>query len=488
MPLDVPLPALGIWSGSLAKNEGRRDDYTVTIPQPGMYRVLASAFTRSSEHIHDDHGQLIQNEAHAEIWLWVDEQGGRVLDRFDPGLFPKGSVVAEGPLRFRQNRSTPATPMADDMVAASSTCPAESTCGQVYYLNKTTGASVPLAGASVNVDFYDAYTGNLAGGSGDVTDAQGWFEVSCPAYNEDGKLQVLARNLDFEIKPTVVATTWIDYSDCGWTMNVGADADPSHVFSNFRAVKARADGIFQYTRPKIVVNIDYNGCEGIFGFGSKTSCYSRLHDEITIISGPDDFGNPDHVWGSLGYYVAGHEYGHAYHYTAAGGYDGPSNCSSHSYDKVTSLSCALVEGFADFFSVAVGGDYYYDVVEHNYGWQSGRDNSAVEGVVAAFLYDLIDSNADISADGVQYPGAYVAEIFRTGEVERSPGDWFRPADGIDYLIYNFEDQVDPAVTASSVYFTYRSSDPINQRNSAIKPGTWSASAVRSLWRSVIYQE
>lgn len=73
--------------------------HTLRIPAPGYYRVVAKAASSDSTIVGGD-GRWVRNSAVTTVWLWISEEGGKVTKRFDATLFPKGAVVAPGPLRF----------------------------------------------------------------------------------------------------------------------------------------------------------------------------------------------------------------------------------------------------------------------------------------------------------------------------------------------------------------------------------------------------
>lgn len=108
----------------------------------------------------------------------------------------------------------------------------------------------------------------------------------------------------------------------------------------------------------------------------------------------------------------------------------------------------------------------------------------IEGAVAAFFFDITDG-ANESHDHVCYPGSYVANIIETCSV--LDGGWQR-ADGMDHLIYCFEQEVDPTVTGSGTYFPTRSVDPTDQEEWATEPSGWSQADVRTLWTCNLYGE
>lgn len=164
--------------------------------------------------------------------------------------------------------------------------------------------------------------------------------------------------------------------------------------------------------------------------------------------------------------------------------------SPHYLDGPHNLRCAFSEGFADYHGAAtrpdLGSYIYRSRIESNAYYPGTRyhgsdgdpnDGSIIEGAVAAFLYDLTDP-ANESHDQVQYPGSYVADIIRTCKTP------VYRANGVDHLVYCFEQIVDSAISSS--YFRTRSSPPSSISESATEPAGWSRSAIRTLWLRNLY--
>jgi hypothetical protein len=198
-----------------------------------------------------------------------------------------------------------------------------------------------------------------------------------------------------------------------------------------------------------------------------------------------------------------HELGHAAHEKALNGNVAGGSCPSpHYLDGAYNLACAYSEGFGNFHAAAIRSSeigYYYSYFQYNDGYPghtysgntvtgTSTDGSINESAVAAFLLDLTDSDSE-THDLTAYPGSYVSQVIRTCEVYRRISwisTWVR-ATGVDHLTYCFENQVDPAVTGSSVYFTTRSPDPTGQRESAAEPfGSWNRWNIRTVWLRDLY--
>lgn len=111
--------------------------------------------------------------------------------------------------------------------------------------------------------------------------------------------------------------------------------------------------------------------------------------------------NQTRVFGEDGRWVTVHEYGHAFHRVALEPMASYfcSDDGEHSVGGAYTLSCALGEGFPDFFAAWVAGDrltssygnsdYWF---EQN-GYRGNGDGSIIEGAVAGFFLDLVDSSS-----------------------------------------------------------------------------------------------
>jgi len=97
----VPTVPEGSWHTAMTAQTHFEREISITIAQPGYYRVLLSAFTRSDEGPLRE-GRLVSDQAHAGAWLWIAESGGRETATFDRSIIPPGFQTQPGilcPLR-----------------------------------------------------------------------------------------------------------------------------------------------------------------------------------------------------------------------------------------------------------------------------------------------------------------------------------------------------------------------------------------------------
>lgn len=473
---------------------------SIVFPRPGYYSVWASA-TSTDTSVYE--GQQVQNAEHKVLYVWISETGGKVMERLDPALIPDESVPGLGPLRRRGAAG------AGSAVRASlqTTIPV-----LVDYWNADASTYTPVPNATYSVQAWSS-TGSLLQTLRGQTDANGYINIPCSAgsrfvvsaWAQNGYAAVGSTPSNYRGGEQIVNATYYASTDCGITMYPTAPSDVSHVFNNMTTTAANAYTFFGYTRPvNLPVLLVYSETQPYSSY-CPTSGYlgcSSGNDFVRIntYSG-STYGNQ--VWGSNGVWVQGHEFGHAYHEKALGGYveqfwRAASCASNHPVTGASKLGCAYPEGFADYFAVATRGDatgYEYGFeISYYYIGQPTRpaDGSIVEGAVASLFYDITDANrwgtgtaggtVDEAHDAVAYPGRLVADMVRTCEVTES-GVWKR-ASGIDHIVHCLEKAVYPAITGSATYFPTRSPDPTAQRSSSSV--TWDATQTRKLWLKNLY--
>jgi hypothetical protein len=226
------------------------------------------------------------------------------------------------------------------------------------------------------------------------------------------------------------------------------------------------------------------------------------------------------TWGDDGFFVAAHEYGHAFHNTALGGIGaGSGQCpgSGHFLNSAYNLQCAYTEGFGTFYGSLVmqdslvGANYeglvespntaptlwtylsagsWCDASTSYLSCTAGQttDGGRAEIPVAAFLYDLADNSATangtpgVDDDAVAYGPAWVADVVTSCQVYQASA-WIR-SNGPDHLIYCFEQRL--GNYAQQGYFPTRSPVPTNASWSGSLPGGWNADAVKAVWQNVMY--
>ncbi|MEE8175312.1 MAG: hypothetical protein V3T97_01715 [Gemmatimonadota bacterium] len=102
------------------------------------------------------------------------------------------------------------------------------------------------------------------------------------------------------------------------------------------------------------------------------------------------------------------------------------------------------------------------------------------------LWDLVDSTNETAFDALAVSAGYLGDVVETCDVKEG-SIWKRP-NGIDHLIFCFEQEIDSAVTGSSVYCPARSSHPNDFRESATEPSGLTKQKVRDIWTHNLYNE
>lgn len=208
--------------------------------------------------------------------------------------------------------------------------------------------------------------------------------------------------------------------------------------------------------------------------------------------------NYSRAFGEDGWFVTMHEYGHAYMWGGieewrTGYYCSPSG--THTMYGEYTVTCAYVEGFADFFSARVAGDSLTSDPSAYSDWDAERnlyralgDGAIIEGAFSGFLYDLFDDGSELDSeyntadgddDSVAYPATYLVEVIQTCSL-----DGQSKINGTDELVYCLEDSLG-AYSASQTYSTeWRNYSTVSV--SATKPYGWSGTDIRALWLYNLY--
>jgi hypothetical protein len=490
---------------SLGRGQRTHVSANLTIPEPGYYMALASVIQKSGEPLVEADG-YVQNVIHKEIWLWIDENGGRITDAYDESVFPAGVRHQPGPRstyeqapRLRAPRNADAAPQRNLRTTTASGWTGGQVSYWITYVHKDSLRYNELTGQIDNkfpviargtVRIYDAANQIVESWSDNIDD-DSYVEISCYAGGRYEMEITFESNAWMALNPKQ-GGSWSGYfsTDCGISTLGLVNANRAHLWRNLSKATLGAS-FFGIMRPWIEVDVD--GGTGSYYCPGANFSGCRTSDYIHISTQPNSNGYEEHIWGVFGTFVAGHEYGHAYHNKALNAqlatlYPG---CPGHSFGALLSMGCAYFEGFANYYAVAVLGrraGYITDEIEAN-SYFPGGDGSRYEDAVAAFLMDITDSqnNPYFTADddAVWYYSEWMGAVIRTCEVYAG-GAWRRPT-GIDHIVYCMEGQVDGAITSSTNYFPSRSPDPTAQRNSATLPYGYSQSAVRTLWLRNLYR-
>jgi hypothetical protein len=485
--LNQPIQAVYSKTLPLAPGASAVATRTLVFPVPGYYRVVTSLVPEFDQLVTRPPDVLVQDVTHEEVWLLIDAERGTMTREFEPSLLPPGVQRSPGPYRVGgwrrvENETLELSSFPSSVMEPASTPGVDDVFVFAYYENHDAAdgpTPEPVVGASYTIDFCeygqgftcDIITSTITG----VTDSQGGIYFNCG--DADGfRGEIALSNNVVRVEGVPPQFHGELPRDCGSSINVYVPSNRSYVFKNIRASHGGSVSLLGVSRTQPVkVLIDP---------ALTTSSYILSEDRIYIAyhhSMPTS-----HIWGPYGVFVAAHEYGHAVHHIALGGIH-KSPCQGHNRESIhtaTSLRCAFVEGFATYHGVAtrpdlpVGWYYLWQIISW-YDTSQNSDGSIVESAVAAFLFDITDPKNE-PHDSVHYPGSYVAQVISSC---RADGD---PANGIDHIVYCFEEQIDPLVAGSSIFFPTRSQPPSTFSVVAQKPWDWSASALRDLWTWNLY--
>lgn len=475
------------------RSVGNGDVFTeqvnVTFPEPGYYRAVAMVSDQSDDVT--ENGRWIDPADGEEIWLWINEKGGYVTERFEEDRFPDDIRIQPGP--FVAKDATPRWQVMREGQAVSGPAPnSGSALLNVTYLDPVDGTHKPLPEDRVEVAIYDGYEDRVVGAGTLWTDENGEVLVDCkpndPVY--EVQISIITENGDVVVYEEMASkrTRYLEDPPCGATVPTDTYSNMSHVFNRMNITIDRSEGFFQHSRGKIPVNLSYDEELSFY----RPEGWSLLDepplyggDYIVICESDSRFSE------DAGNRIIAHEYGHALHDKELGGNEGGCNGKDHYLNGALSLPCAFSEGFAQYHaSVTIDGDntfipeiednVYYPASPENSESGPLDDGSIIEGAVAAFLYDLTDP-ANEPHDQVDYPGEYVAEIIETCTVSAPLA---QRADGIDHLIACFQQ----SIPNYSIYFPNRDNPPSDFQEGASEPSGWDANAIDLLWKTNLYDE
>lgn len=419
------------------------------IDKKGYYKITAFAETDGgykSAYVFDD----VLHEA----WLYVIDGGGFVTRVFDESVFPSEIVPQPGPFEAWIKGSASAA-AATGVTTAATAAASASTFKLYAYTEDRFGNNVGMEGAQLRVDYYER--GQLISTWARTVPSSGILNVPCVGYAEQVGWGSVKNPTTSDINGGHrLASFQVRYSDCTSRTKDVEGARQLYLpwsYLDDDAIDLIEDH-FGYNRSRISFRFHE------FDEDDETppaSYYDADDDEIVFR------GHYDRPW------VAAHEFTHGLHEEELGGIWDTSNCNPHYTDSVSSYSCAMSEGLADY-----GGDI--GSPDDRFGWETWfkvkRDDGApaeIEGNVAAALWDLIDENNE-GDDETSLEADDVMTVIRTC---RTPSSQMN---SVPDFIWCLEGEVDddahddhfPGISApSSVRVT--------------RPSNWDEDDIRSTW-------
>lgn len=317
----------------------------------------------------------------------------------------------------------------------------------VVYNNLGVDPTAPLIGAEVE---YRVISGGGSSSPPTVTHTDFRGQVTSIQYTDFDGLEITVRTVNPEISvyDSDRGTGFVvgRYSGPCVAVRIDANPEPAHLFTNLRLTIAESDRTFQSRSKRVLAK------------WSNVEANAYHHDKYYFNAIEKGYINvqTSRLWGPDGAFVAAHEWGHMFHDKDLGGvirYYSSACPSYHPPENRTTLECALAEGFADYYAVAVrtyATGSWVGALENGYHYETSNpsrdgsmDGSILEGAVASLLYDLTDSGAGSyseSWDNVTVSHQYVANAVRTCSTfyNRGDGQWWYLNHGIDHLIYCME--------------------------------------------------
>ena len=414
----------GTWSGS----------YTVPGEAAGYYSVLANAYTHGP-----GGGAWLFDDVSRSAWMYVSETDGQLTRHFEESLFPdrdpSGARTGDGVRRG---------------LSAARAGPPPGLCGHWHRRLACTSrwsTTTSRRKRASSLRWAWRSTAKRRGGESlrassryAVVPEDGIVSFRCPPWDGHGAARYL------EGKGRVPETDYVrgrdedvlDYwragnSDCGRLKTVHVDHDWYLAWRHLDVGGERISKHFGHYRQN-PVKWNVNFAE------DARAKYNWYLDKITM--------RANFVEEGYAKWVAAHEYGHALHEKALGGLWWETfACSGHTLWKPSSHRCAMQEGFADYAGTIGSGGHYEECFEHfgDPGFPMSKENKYQEGIcrqntgpkpkiegrIAALLLDLTDDTGE-EGDDTEYPGKYVAEVFKTCRTKITYKWMWNPVTGWSY--------------------------------------------------------
>jgi hypothetical protein len=485
------------WAGRTGASASERSG-SVTFAQAGYYRVIVTARLRGN--LPDSlRGREVAIARTETLWLLVDSPGGRQTAGFDEsaieGRYPQ--FGAYGP--FRTIARSARARLKTGGVRAAGT--AMTVGGTYQYYDDSdepvaVNAWVPVKGGKVYADCFGRSSPMVI--APDVTlqvmsyvQLDGTWSVECPgagAYEWDyasGNIYPVGSYADVRNHNNAsVASGFLGYANDQLTIHAASNPQ-GYVLSVLEEYAPQAASRFGRLRGRLVVRVH-----------DTDSSYAVRYEPCCDFVGT----NLSRVYNTLGFFTTLHEYRHAFHYVAVEPWASYSiSPPEHGWGEIENISGAFVEGFADFFAALIGesfttygnpgtdwnveGTVYSNIMPDSAsGWR-------MEGAIAGFLYDLVDSPSSPNAidntsdrvddDSASYSPATVADVVANCSVNGG-----NRIDGIDQFIYcagkSLTAQSLQHPTYSKYYFKLRRDTVVYSTVSA-GSHSMSATTVRAVW-------
>ncbi|MDQ6717123.1 MAG: hypothetical protein M3Z17_02115 [Gemmatimonadota bacterium] len=469
---------------SIGTNQSNTLDESIIIPASGYFRVIVNAIADRGAPIATDAGESVQNDSHEELWFYVSPHGGRTSREFDPSIVPDSMIARPGlqQLKAKFRPRVRATSLAPSGARLSLSVPSgprytllDPGVRQVTYYNEDTQTYDPIPNLSIRFQEWDPMYNVPAGGGYLGTDENGEFTEPCPSDNGGSYNNTMEGTISTD-------DYWATVSYGGSTTISGWNGDPyscqdqsepwivgnsklARVFVNMNRLVQASQSAFSHSIVQTQVYISS---------GTSTAYYSTGTHSIYMNN------SGTYIWGDYGRFVPSHEFGHKVHNVALGSSLNTSNCNPHYLDSPSSLSCAWVEGFADYHAAVMegsGNSYGGAIISNSYFTGSSyTDGSVIESSVASLIYHQPSS--------ISMTTQQVASTLASCQLHYTANT---VATGVDDFVYCLERTIDSSVQSS--YFSGRSGTLASYIYSlGPQPSGWSQSTVRSTWLHDLYKQ
>jgi hypothetical protein len=466
--------------------------------RPGYYRVQVGAqVVLRAPNMRAD--TMVMTSATETVWLLVDEGGGRITDGFDPSvvdsmrmpLFGSYGAFVPRASKLPGNRSQVGGP-SDASTSALTDVWMD---GWLEYHDTDVGNYVRLPGALVeaqclnwDLDPIAYYTTR--------TNESGAYAVQCPVGTEYMEGSITFNDSYSDSRGPGGAVAGGSFQGTDGSTGVVVRAGNDYAAKAFRTITEKAPvamSRFGYSRGQIDVWVSSSSYSYGVYYCSLTGPTCAQADVI--------YTNYSIVFGEQGSFSVMHEYGHGFHYVALepwNAYSCTGDPPSHGWTEQENLSCAFVEGFADFFSMWVAGD---KIVNQPFGGdpdlesnpnRTVGDGVRIESTIASFLYDLVDganepdspsntANGDEAFDSVAYSANWIAKAIRYCSLTGGP----TRLDGADQLVYCLEGNTNARTESTRWSSMWRSYTGVSYDQSIGTPAG-SGPQVRKFWKYNMY--
>ncbi|MDE0124672.1 MAG: hypothetical protein OXN97_08870 [Bryobacterales bacterium] len=317
-PVGKALPVHSRWNLPIMDAGAQwKQSVDIELPDKGYYQVIVAV---DAETIDDKNPSVIGAYDH-ERWMLVADDGGLVTYFLDPDELPDGVLPEAGPFR---NAARPSQAAADGFGDVGMDADDDEV---EFKLSFYSGGYLYYAdGAELWVTYYDESDDEAVYEVTRSIGSDGLAVVPCPASDEYAVAAGVVTDTYYWDGTETLGSTVVWDSDCGDTVPISVN---SYAYIGWKNLNSAAKNIKDHF-VQIRSAVDW-----YLVHDSSGTVYLPSKDAISLAY---DYAKS--------WWVAAHEYGHAYHHRALGGIHSsvPGNCRRHDIDEASSWECAYAEG------------------------------------------------------------------------------------------------------------------------------------------------